>query len=285
MRPRAVNYRHAYHAGNFADVFKHALLALCLEHLKKKDKPFFVLDTHAGVGLYDLRGVQAGKTGEWQDGIGRVLEGAPAELAPYLEVVRALNPDGGLRAYPGSPWLARALTRPGDRIALCELHPEDARALADNVADDPRIKVYASDGYAAIKRLLPPAERRGLVLIDPPFEQPDELTALERALGAGVKRFASGTFALWYPIKERREVDGFYRRLERFGAPKTLAVELTVRRPLRGVPRLDGCGFVFLNPPYGMLAALEAVMPFLAERLAQDDGAAWHQAWLVPEPG
>ncbi|MGC2857506.1 23S rRNA (adenine(2030)-N(6))-methyltransferase RlmJ [Novispirillum sp. DQ9] len=280
-----MNYRHAYHAGNFADVFKHALLAMCLEYLKGKDKPFFVLDTHSGVGLYDLEGVEAGKTGEWRDGIARVIDApdAPAELAPYLEIVRGLNPGGGLRAYPGSPWVAKALARPDDRIALCELHPADAETLADTLRGDRRVKVYARDGYGAVKALLPPPERRGLVLIDPPFEKRDEFAALEQAVRDGVKRFAGGTFALWYPIKDAVEIAAFHARLEDLGVPKTLSIDLFVRRPRPGLPRLDGCGYVFINPPYGLLAGLDRVMPFLAGLLAQDGGAGWTRRWLVPE--
>lgn len=280
-----MNYRHAYHAGNFADVFKHALLAMCLEHLKGKDKPFFVLDTHSGVGLYDLAGVEAGKTGEWLGGIARVMDApdAPQDLAPYLDVVRGLNPDGGLRYYPGSPWVTRALARDNDRIALCELHPADSAALAENMRRDRRVKVHARDGYGAVKAMLPPPERRGLVLVDPPFEKLDEFMALEQAVRDGVKRFAQGTFALWYPIKDPLEIAAFHARLVDLGVPKTLSIDLLVRRPRPGVPRLDGCGYVFINPPYGMLAGLERVMPFLTDRLALEDGAGWTCSWLVPE--
>lgn len=280
-----MNYRHAYHAGNFADVFKHALLAMCLEHLKGKDKPFFVLDTHSGVGLYDLEGVEAGKTGEWKDGIARVIDvpETPAELSPYLDIVRGLNPDGGLRFYPGSPWVTKALARDGDRIALCELHPADAVALAENMHRDRRVKVHPRDGYGAVKAMLPPPERRGLVLIDPPFEKRDEFTTLEQAVRDGVKRFAGGVFALWYPIKDPLEIAAFHARLEDLGIPKTLSIDLLVRRSRPGLPRLDGCGYVFINPPYGLMAGLARVMPFLCDRLAQDEGAGWVHKWLVPE--
>jgi 23S rRNA (adenine2030-N6)-methyltransferase len=280
-----MNYRHAYHAGNFADVFKHGLLAMCLEHLKGKDKPFFVLDTHGGIGLYDLGAAEAEKTGEWHSGIERLMNAAdiPAELTPYLDVVRGLNPEGGLQHYPGSPWVAKALTRPGDRISLCELHPEDAAVLRTNMRRDRRVKVFAQDGYSAVKSMLPPPERRGLVLIDPPYEQRDEFAALEQALLDGVKRFAGGTFALWYPIKDPLEISNFHARLQALEIPKTLSIDLTVRRSRPGMPRLDGCGYVFINPPYGLLAGLERVMPFLSGLLAQEDGAGWKQRWLVPE--
>ena len=167
-----MNYRHAYHAGNFADVQKHATLALVIEHLKRKDGAFCYLDTHAGIGAYDLASVQAEKTGEWKSGIGAVMDAPepPAELKPYLDAVAALNPEGGLRHYPGSPALVAALARPQDRLALCELHPEDAAELRRRFAADPRIGVHHMDGYTACKALLPPAERRGLVLMDPPFD-------------------------------------------------------------------------------------------------------------------
>lgn len=280
-----MNYRHAYHAGNFADVFKHALLAVGLEYLKAKVKPFVVLDTHAGVGLYDLAGEEAGKTGEWVQGIGRLMAhpAPPAALAPYLEVVRGLNPDGGLRRYPGSPWLAKALTRPQDRLVLHELHPVDSRVLSETMRGDDRITVHAADGYAGLKAALPPKERRGLVLVDPPFEKADEFDAMLRALRAGVKRWATGICALWYPIKDPLEVAAFHARVEDLGVPKTYALDLYVRRPVPGVPRLDGCGFVFVNPPFGLLQSLDTLMPFLTDLLAQGDGAGWEGRWLVGE--
>jgi 23S rRNA (adenine2030-N6)-methyltransferase len=273
-----VNYRHAFHAGNFADVVKHVLLVLAVTHLKAKDKPFFVLDTHAGRGLYDLRGEQAGRTGEWRDGIGRLLALAhpPPGLAPYLDAVRAV----GSGLYPGSPRLVQRLLRTDDRLFLCELHPEDAAVLRIAVGRDERVKVETRDGYAALKAVLPPKERRGLVLIDPPFERRDEFAACERALREGVKRWASGTFAVWYPIKDPLEVAAFHARVADMGLGKTWHLDLYIRAAVPGRPRLDGCGFLFVNPPWPVLDAAEGLLPDLADVLAQGEGAGVRHGWL-----
>jgi len=274
-----MNYRHAYHAGNFADVFKHALLALAVTHLKRKDKPFFVLDTHAGTGLYDLRGTEAGKTGEWVDGIQRLLdlpEVPHPDLAPYLEAVRA----EGAGLYPGSPRLVQRLLRDGDRLFLCELHPDDALTLRRTMGRDERVKVEARDGYEALRAVLPPKERRGLVLIDPPFERRDEFPACERALREGARRWGSGTFAVWYPIKDPLEVAAFQARVGAMSLGKAWACDLYVRKPEPGRPRLDGCGFLFLNPPYPVLQAADDWLPDLAGLLAQGAGAGLRHGWL-----
>lgn len=276
-----MNYRHVFHAGNFADVFKHALLVLAVENLKKKDKPFFVLDTHAGTGLYDLRGEQAGKTGEWVEGVGRLLADAdaPAALAPYLDAVRAV----GEGLYPGSPKLVQSLLRAEDRLFLCELHPDDAVSLRRTMGRDERVKVETRDGYEALKAVLPPKERRGLVLIDPPFERRDEFAACERALRDGAKRWGSGTFAIWYPIKDPLEVAAFQARVAEMGLDKAWFCDLYIRKPVSGRPRLDGCGFVFLNPPFPILQAAEHWLPDLAGLLAQGEGAGIRHGWLEAE--
>ena len=271
-----MNYRHAYHAGNFADVLKHAALALVLEHLKRKDTAFRVLDMHAGTGLYDLSGREAGKTGEWAGGIGRLigsvppLDAASAErLAPYLDAVRALNPHG-LRFYPGSPRLALALMRPQDRLIAVELHPEDAAALGRNLAGDPRAKALTLDAYRALKALLPPKERRGLVLIDPPFEARDEFARLVRGLRQALKRWATGIYLVWYPIKDPAQTNDFAGRMAEIGLPETLRAELFVAAPKD--QGFNGCGLLVLNPPYTLEADLGALGPALAARLAQGPG-------------
>ena len=206
-----MNYRHAYHAGNFADVLKHAVLALVIEHLKLKPAPFRVIDTHAGVGVYDLGAEEAQKTGEWREGIGRIVSAdlppdAAAALAPYLGVVRGLNAqiarEGTLTRYPGSPLLARRLMREGDHLVVNELHPEDNIALRKLFGHDPQTKVLELDGWTALKSLLPPKERRGVVLVDPAYEQPGELERLVQGLKEAARRFATGTILLWYPIKD-----------------------------------------------------------------------------------
>lgn len=283
-----MNYRHIYHAGNFADVLKHAVLALVIEHLKLKDAPFRVIDTHAGTGLYDLSSEEAQKTGEWWDGIGRIFPAAPpaeiaAILAPYLDVIRAEN-DGGERIvrYPGSPLIARRLMRPGDRLVVNEAHHEDAARLADLFAKDRQTKVLALDGWTALKSLLPPKERRGLVLIDPPFEEPGEFQRLLDGLVAAHRRFATGTVILWYPIKDVRAVSAFSREAAARGIPKLLSAELFVETP-HADGGLAGTGLLILNPPFTLEAKLATLLPYLTATLARGSGAAGHLAWLAGE--
>lgn len=282
-----MNYRHVYHAGNFADVLKHAVLALVIAHLKRKDAPFRVIDTHAGTGVYDLASEEAQKTGEWQDGIGRILAETPpagiaALLEPYLDVVRAENGGGPLVRYPGSPLIARRLMRPGDRLVANEAHPEDAARLAALFAKDRAVKVLALDGWSALKALLPPKERRGVVLIDPPFEEPGEFRRLCEGLAAAHRRFATGTVILWYPIKDERLVRAFQRDAAALGIPKLLSAELLVRAPL-SAGELAGSGLLILNPPFTLEAALAALLPYLAARLARGKGAGSRLAWLAGE--
>lgn len=285
-----MNYRHIYHAGNVADVVKHAVLCLVVEHLKKKETPFFVLDTHAGAGRYDLASVEAQKTGEYRDGIGRLLAAGetPPALAPYLAVVRALNGGqlpakaDGLAVYPGSPRLVRALLRPNDRLIAAELHPADAATLAAEFAGDPQVTVKAMDGYVALTSLLPPKEKRGLVLVDPPFEEKDEFGALVDGLVAGHRRWATGIFALWFPIKDRRPIDDFYERLGASGVRRIVLAELLVRAAV-DPDRLNGTGLAIVNPPWRLDATLEELLPFFARALGQGPGATSRVAWLVPE--
>ncbi len=272
-----MNYRHIYHAGNHADVLKHAVLALIIEHLKGKEAGFRVIDTHAGTGSYDLGREEAQKTGEWLGGIGRLI-GPNAKpmpddiaelLAPYLRAVRAWNPPDMLTRYPGSPRVARALMRPQDTLVVNELHPQDAVALRRAFANDAQTKALMLDGWTAVKALLPPKERRGVVLIDPPFEEPGENVRMADALADAVKRFATGIYMLWYPIKDRAAVRGLERRLEAAGVPKLLQVELEVRALAHGeAERLTGSGLIICNPPYRLDVALERLIPWLADRLA-----------------
>ncbi|MGE5545484.1 MAG: 23S rRNA (adenine(2030)-N(6))-methyltransferase RlmJ [Solirubrobacterales bacterium] len=274
-----MNYRHAYHAGNFADVIKHAVLALVVEHLKKKDGAFLYLDTHAGIGLYDLESEQAGKTREWEAGIGRVMAEAeaPAEIRAYLDVVRGL-PDG---RYPGSPWVVAASARPHDRLALCELHPEDNAQLKRLFAADRRVGVHHMDGYAALKALLPPPERRGLVLIDPPFEVKDEFERMRRGMAQGLKRWPTGLYALWYPIKARQPVERFLADLAMLGPGKLLVAEVMTRAG-DDPATLNGCGLALINPPWKLDESLAALLPWLARVLSPVEGS--HRLeWLVGE--
>lgn len=283
-----MNYRHIYHAGNFADVLKHSVFALILEHLKLKDAPFRVIDTHAGTGLYDLASEEAQKTGEWRDGIGRILAAEPPAgiddlLTPYLDVVRAEN-DGGKTVvrYPGSPLIARRLMRRGDSLVVDEAHPEDAARLAALFAKDRQTKVLALDGWTALKALLPPKERRGLVLIDPPFEEPGEFKRLLHGLVGAHRRFATGTVMLWYPVKDVRTAQTFLRDVAALGIPKVLSAELFVDTP-HADGGLVGTGLVILNPPFTLEAKLKGLLPYLVATMARGKGAESRLAWLAGE--
>lgn len=290
-----MNYRHAYHAGNFADVLKHLLLSLVIVHLRRKDTPFRVIDTHAGAGLYDLDSVEARKTGEWREGIGRLLDAdIPQEIAdilqPYLDVVSkfgcepgstlrttghgGIEADGVLTRYPGSPIIAAELLRPSDALIANELHPEDRNSLERALAQYRHAKVTGLDGYVALKSNLPPKERRGVVLIDPPFEEPGELQRLVGGLRQGVKRFATGTYMLWYPIKDPTTTSAFKQDVAGLGLEKLVAVEFFIRRPV-DIEKLNGHGLIVLNPPFTLRADLEKVLPFLGGLLGQGEGASF----------
>jgi 23S rRNA (adenine2030-N6)-methyltransferase len=280
-----MNYRHAFHAGNFADVFKHAILLALLDALTAKDKPLCCFDTHAGRGLYALDDVEAAKTGEWRDGIGRLFAGpeAPAPLRRYVDAIRACNPDGTLRVYPGSPLLAAQALRANDRLVLCEMQDEEAVALRALFRDDPRAHVHARDGYAALNALLPPAERRGLVLIDPPFEEQEgEFATIEAALRKAHARWPNGVYAVWYPIKSHRNIAPFLRHLSAGPFDKAFVAELLVR-PDDSTLRLNGCGMLVANPPWQLDARLATLLPALRDTLAQSPGASQRLRWLRGE--
>ena len=287
-----MNYRHAFHAGNFADVLKHAVLCLIIDHLRQKPAPFRVIDTHAGRGLYRLDSDEAQRTGEWLDGIGRLMGPGAARLPtaidpvlrPLLNQIAAINADGDVKLYPGSPSLALALMRPDDRLIANELHPEDAAALRDAIGQDARAKVLAIDGWQAVRALLPPKERRGLVLIDPPFEEAGDLDRLVMGLQDAVRRFANGIYVLWFPIKDEAAVRRFGAALSLGGYRKLLLAELHVRA-LAGAPKLVGTGLAILTPPFQLAGQLELLLPFLAERLAQGPGAEARVRWLANETG
>lgn len=270
-----MNYRHAYHAGNFADVMKHAILTLVIASLKRKDTPFFALDTHAGIGAYDLEAEEADKTGEYLGGIARLLEAEapPSDLDAYLAVIRGWNSDGTLRRYPGSPELMRGLMRPQDRMALVELHPKDVEVLRARFHGDRRVGVHHLDGYLAAKGLLPPAERRGLVLMDPPFEVKDEFQRLLAALRRARKLWPTGIYLVWYPIKGLEPVARFHQELAEEGGPETLAAELMLR-PATDPFRLNGSGMLVINPPWRLRDSIERILPWLATTLAPGQGSA-----------
>ncbi len=282
-----MNYRHAFHAGSFADVVKHAVLCRILDYLRAKEAPFRVIDTHAGAGLYDLTGDEASRGGEWQDGIARLMaaelpEKAAALLAPYTDVIGALNERGRLRIYPGSPAIVRAWLRPQDRLIACELESKASVQLRHNMRGDTRIKTLEIDGWTALSAYVPPPERRGLVLIDPPFEQPDDFQQLSNGLAIAHRKWATGIYALWYPIKGRPEPDALAKSLIRLGIRKILRAEVTVQ-PLSDPSRLNGSGMIVVNPPWALEAELATLLPVLAGALGRDGKGAWRLDWLAGE--
>lgn len=272
-----MNYRHAFHAGNFADVLKHAVLARILDYLGKKDAGYRVIDSHAGIGLYDLASDEALRTGEWQGGIGRLREArlTPALadfLAPFLAAVRSVNGGDDLLVYPGSPAIATALGRLQDRFHFNELHPLDAEALTALFAGDRRVRVGSENGYVTVRAQLPPHERRGVVVIDPPFEEAGEFDRLLGAMADVRKRFATGCLLIWYPIKDVAAVDDFLRRSVEVGYGRLVAIEQWVGAPGGDGP-LVGAGVLVANPPYTLADEAEAILPDLTRLLSSDEEA------------
>ena len=277
-------YRHLFHAGNFADVFKHALLARLLVALGGKGKPYCYLDTHAGTGRYDLAHEWAWKTREFEGGIGRLWDRTdiPAALAPYLDAVRSENPKGRLRYYPGSPLLAVKLRRPGDRIVLAELGGDDCAALDAVVGRERHVAVHRMDGYQALKAFLPPAERRGLVLLDSSFDRSGEFRRVAQALKDAHRRWPTGIYALWYPLMEPPAMRGFARDIVRSGIRKVLRMELSVR-PADWALSIPGCGMLVVNPPWRFEAEARPLLDWLWRALAVDGAGRVTLGWLVPE--
>ena len=264
-----MNYRHAFHAGNFADVVKHLAMVAIIEHLKKKDAPFALVDTHAGRGLYDLGSEEALRTREFDSGIRRLdalTEGSPA-LVTYLKLVRSF----GAESYPGSPLIAARLKRPMDRLVAVEKHPEEEASLARALSAFAKTRVVRGDGYEQLARLLPPPERRGLILIDPPYESPSESREAARAVLAAHRRFATGTFLVWFPIKSRSEADRFCAEVVSGGATRVLRVDLETGAPRSSVDgRLGAAGLLVVNPPFGFEQEMRSTLEVLAPLLASD---------------
>ncbi len=272
-----MNYRHAFHAGNFADVIKHIVLVRILLHLQEKNAAFRVIDTHAGAGLYDLAGEEAERSGEWLTGIARILQARFSERAlplikPYLDIVRSFNPQGaGLRAYPGSPLIARALLRPQDRMTACEVEAGARKALVDALRRDSQARVVDLDGWTALPAFVPPNERRGLVLIDPPFEQKDEFERLAAAFTAAFAKWPTGSYLLWYPAKSRRATDELARRIAHAVGTarppgKSLRVEFSVAPQTAG-SGLVSAGLLIANPPWTLAGDLKVILPELEKPL------------------
>jgi len=277
-------YRHQFHAGNFADVFKHALLTRLLILLGRKDKPYFYLDTHAGSGRYDLQHPWALKNAEHEEGISRVWRrtDVPELLQPYLEAVQAENRGGARRFYPGSPWIARRLLRPADRMVLTELNRDDCNALITRFRGDRQVHVHYGDGYQALKAFLPPIERRGLVLVDSSFDRSGEYSRLTQGFVIAHRRWASGVFALWYPLMEPAVMHGFERGLVETGIRKLLQLELSVF-PDGWSVSLRGSGLLVANPPFGFADEARLLMQWLWPALSPAGEGGIRVRWLAPE--
>jgi 23S rRNA (adenine2030-N6)-methyltransferase len=282
-----MNYRHAYHAGNFADLMKHGVLASLLQALSRKPKPWCYYDTHAGAGLYDLKAETALRTGEAAAGIGRLWQlgsEMPEPLQGLCRIVRSFNePDSTapvLRHYPGSPAIAAALAREHDRLIVAERHPEEAALLKQQFRRDRRVAVHERDGYEMVRALVPPPERRGLVLMDPPFERDDEFTVLAETCIAAHARWPDGVYALWYPVKDAAAVMRFHRRLRRSGMSRLLAMELQIA-PVTAAG-LSASGMIVVNPPWQTDRTIGDLLEFLARVLAPGQGKSAVN-WLVPE--
>jgi 23S rRNA (adenine2030-N6)-methyltransferase len=283
-----MNYRHAYHAGNFADVLKHVVLIMLVEHLKKKPAPFFYLDTHAGRGLYDLSDAQAQRSGEYKGGIGRLLEeraaSLPAEIAAYVNLVRESAGKGhsAITAYPGSPVIVASLRRPSDRLVLMETLPKEASALSAALGRQRLVSVIESDGYAALKAQLPPRENRGLVLIDPPYESDLEFDRVLAGLEVGHERWPTGTYCVWYPLTDRAGPLRFRHNLERSGIRRVLDVTLSVL-PADAQVGMSGAGLVIINPPWLLDERLNELLPQMHRLLSPEGLGGTSLEWLVPE--
>jgi 23S rRNA (adenine2030-N6)-methyltransferase len=273
-----MNYRHAFHAGGFADVLKHIVLVRILSYLQEKPAPLRVIDTHAGAGIYDLAGEEAQRGGEWLTGIARLMQARLSESAaplvkPYLDIVRAFNPQRDLRTYPGSPLIARALLRPQDRLTACEVEPNARKQLINALRRDTQARVVDLDGWLALPAFVPPHERRGLVLVDPPFEAKDEFERLAAGFAQAFAKWPTGSFLLWYPVKSRRAADGLARQVAKNVAAATpagscLRLEFSVAPPAAGAG-LTSAGLLIANPPWTLAGELKAILPELEKPLGQ----------------
>ncbi|HPQ23604.1 MAG: 23S rRNA (adenine(2030)-N(6))-methyltransferase RlmJ [Gammaproteobacteria bacterium] len=278
-----LSYRHAFHAGNHADVLKHYVLFEILSYYGQKDKPYWYIDTHAGAGQYDLKGPQAAQNAEYLEGVGRLWEQSqlPPALVAFLGALRAFNSGPDLRIYPGSPLLAGSLVRDEDRMLLYEMHPADLRALqARFKASGRQVRVRGEDGFAGLVGILPPPTRRAVILIDPPYEVKADYRRVEEVLSAALKRFPQGTYVLWYPLLRRNEVQVMRERFRRLGAPAWLQVELQVRQPTGS--GMYGSGVYVINPPWTLPQQLESILPTLRDRLAVDAGARFSLESHIP---
>ncbi|MDP4491750.1 MULTISPECIES: 23S rRNA (adenine(2030)-N(6))-methyltransferase RlmJ [Vibrio] len=278
-----LSYRHSFHAGNHADVLKHIVQSLILNSLQQKEKPFVYHDTHSGVGRYDLTHEWSEKTGEYKQGIARVWQqdNIPAELDSYLDAIRQLNQGETLRYYPGSPRVARAHLREQDRMVLTELHPSDYPLLEQEFHRDRQVSIYKEDGFARLKASLPPQERRGLVLIDPPYELAKEYRDVVQAIAQSYKRWATGIYAIWYPVVNRCDIDDMVEGLQGLGIRKILQIELGVS-PDTNERGMTASGMIVVNPPWTLESQMQTILPFLKQAIAPATGH-YKVEWVVPE--
>lgn len=276
-----MNYRHLYHAGNFADVFKHTLLILLLQSLQRKSKPFCYIDTHAGRGCYNLTSADAQKTLEFHDGIFKLWKkrNNPEIITIYKNIIQRFNKNPNLHIYPGSPCIAKTLLRDTDRMWVCELQVDEARHLQQLFIRDKQVKVFQQDGYQSLKAWLPPTERRGLVLIDPPFEKVDEFDAINAGLKAAYRRWQTGIYAIWYPIKSRSAVAKFQHALQQSGIQKILVAELCIY-PEDVSIRFNGAGLAIINPPWQFAEQVQALLPWLWNQLSVAQQGSYRVNWL-----
>jgi 23S rRNA (adenine2030-N6)-methyltransferase len=277
-----LSYRHAFHAGNHADVLKHFVEVQLLRYLAQKGKPFWYIDTHAGAGCYALDSGYAAQNAEYESGIARLWlrDDLPVPLAEYVELVKRLNPDGQLKLYPGSPLVALDLLREQDRMRLFELHPSDSEILRENFAErivvhGAQVLIQADDGFSALKALLPPPPRRALVLIDPPYEDKQDYRRVVAALREGLQRFANGIYAVWYPQLQRAEARQLPEQLKQLPVKSWLHAALSVQTPSEDGFGMHGSGMFIINPPWTLHGMLQEVMPYLVKHLGQDEGAAY----------
>ena len=280
-----LSYRHSFHAGNHADVLKHIVLMLILENLKLKDKGFYYLDTHAGVGRYQLSSDEAEKTGEYKEGIGRLWERTdlPQEISHYVDLIKNLNFGAkALRYYAGSPLIAAQLLRPQDRALLTELHPRDFPLLRNNFKEFKNISVKCDNGFQQLKATLPPKERRGLVLIDPPYELKEDYDLVVKVAEEGYKRFATGTYAIWYPVVLRQQTKRIFKGLQASGIRKILKIELAVR-PDSDQRGMTASGMAVINPPWTLENQMKAMLPYLVKTLVPEGTGSWTVEWITPE--
>lgn len=280
-----LSYRHSFHAGNHADVLKHIVLMLILENLKLKEKGFFYLDTHSGVGRYRLSSNESEKTGEYKEGIERLWDQTdlPEDVARYVKMIKKLNYGGKeLRYYAGSPLIATELLRPQDRALLTELHPSDYPILRNNFSDYKNVTVKCDNGFQQVKATLPPKERRGLVLIDPPYELKEDYDLVVKAIEEGYKRFATGTYAIWYPVVLRQQTKRIFKGLEATGIRKILKIELAVR-PDSDQRGMTASGMVVINPPWTLETQMKEILPYLTKTLVPEGIGSWTVEWITPE--